>query len=344
MGDRGRGGVVSAFFERWTGLVLLEPALLLLTALVPVALWIAHRRGGPAISFAPLALFRDGHELPGTWRTRLLFLPRALAAVGVVLLVVALAQPASREQLPEESEGIDILLCLDTSSSMTANDMDRRRTRLALARDAAVSFVQGRKHDRIGLLTFARYPDVRCPLTLDHEALEGILGDVTTVYEEGPEDATGIGTAVARAAQVLESSGAASKVVILLTDGDENVAQEGVAGEIAPIHAAQLCKRLGVKVYAIVAGTGRPELGGGWKPPDTRSVRALAERTGGTCQEASDADALDAVYARIDQLERTFFAEPRTVFRDRYLPFLVAGLTAILLGVLLAFTVLAVQP
>ena len=335
---------MSALFERWTGLVLLQPGLLLLALLVPGALWLAWRRGGPALPFAPLALFEGEPALPPSWRTRSVFVPRLLAALGALLLVVALARPASREQLPVEAEGIDILLCLDTSSSMTANDMDRRRTRLAIARDAAVGFVRGREHDRIGLLTFARYPDVRCPLTLDHTALEEILDDLTTVSGEGPEDATGIGTAVARAAQVLEGSGAASKVVILLTDGDENVAQAGAQGEIAPAHAAQLCERLGVRVYAIAAGTGRPDPSGAWKRPDTRAVRGIAQRTGGAFLEATDAGALDDVYARIDGLERTFFEEPDQIFRDRYLPIVLAALAALLLAALLAATVLEVQP
>lgn len=335
---------MSALLERWTGWVLLDPALLLLALLVPAALWLAWRRGGPALPFAPLSLFGGTHALPGSWRTRLLFLPRALAALGLVLLVFALARPAAREQLAEQAEGIDILLCLDTSSSMTANDMERDRTRLGLARDAAIRFVLGRKHDRIGLLTFARYPDVRCPLTLDHGALERILADVNTVSGEGPEDATGIGTAVARGAEVLQRSGAASKILVLLTDGDENVAQAGVQGEIAPAHAAQLCEQLGVKVYAIVAGTGRPAPGGAWRRPDTRAVRGIAERTGGAFLEATDRGTLESVYARIDALERTFFEEPRHVFRDRYLPVLVAALVLLLLGALLASTVLEVQP
>lgn len=337
---------MSALFERWTGLALLDPGLLLLALLVPVALWIAGRRGGPALSFAPLSLFGGSHALPGSWRTRLLFLPRALTALGLLLLVVAIARPAARERLPLEAEGIDILLCLDTSSSMTANDMDlaTRRTRLALARDAAVRFVRGREHDRIGLLTFARYPDVRCPLTLDHDALESILQDVRAVRGEGPEDATGIGTAVARAAQVLDGSSAASKVVVLLTDGDENVAQAGAEGEIAPAHAAQLCERLGVRVYAIVAGTGRPDPGGTWSKPDPQAVREIATRTGGAFLEAEDAGALDRVYGQIDALERTFFEEPRTVVRDRYLPFLAAALALVFLGALLAASVLEVQP
>ena len=161
---------------------------------------------------------------------------------------------------------------------------------------------------------------------------------------EGPEDATGIGTAVARAAQVLDGGGAASKVVVLLTDGDENVAQAGAQGEIAPLHAAQLCEQLGVRVYVIVAGTGRPEAGGAWRRPDTRAVGAIGDRTGGALFEATDAGALDAVYARIDALERTFFQEPRPVLSDRALPFLAAALALLLLGALLARTVLEVQP
>ena len=112
--------------------------------------------------------------------------------------------------------------------------------------------------DRIGLVCFARYPDLKCPLTLDHRALGEILDEVTTVESDGPEDATGIGTAVARAAQVLQRGIGESRVVILLTDGEENVATTRTPDEIAPLYAAQLCVELGVKVYAIAAGSGGP--------------------------------------------------------------------------------------
>lgn len=331
---------MSPIFERLTGLALLDPWLLLSALLVPLPFLIRRRGGAPAIRFAPGTLL----GLPGSWRVALVGLPRVLQVLGILCAVVALARPAERIRLPIPSEGIDILLCLDTSSSMTANDMDRRRTRLEVARDAAARFIRGRPHDRIGLISFARYPDVRCPLTLDHEALTKILSEVATVPGDGPEDATGIGTAVTRAAQVLEDSGARSRVVILLTDGEENVSLAGTPGEIPPVHAAQLCERLGVRVYAIVAGVGRQGPSGTFVKPDTRPVERLAKRTGGTFHEARDAGAVVTVYERIDELERTTVEEPRYVFEDRYLLFLLAALVLLVGGCLLASTLLEVLP
>jgi Ca-activated chloride channel family protein len=239
--------------------------------------------------------------------------------------------------LPLRAEGIDILLCLDTSSSMTANDMDRRRTRLDVAKAAAAEFVRGRPEDRIGLISFARYPDVRCPLTLDHEALAGILAGVTTVQGDGPEDATGIGAAVARAAQVLQGDRRRERIVILLTDGDENVAIEGAQGEIAPSHAAQLCSALGSRVYAVAVGAGGPRF-------DTAALRGMSQKTGGEFHEARDADAVAAVYRQIDALEKAGFEKPRYVIEDRFLPFLLAAIAALLLGRALETTVLGVFP
>jgi Ca-activated chloride channel family protein len=268
---------------------------------------------------------------------RLLPLPRILQLLALLLAVFALARPARREMLPLRTEGIDILLVLDTSSSMTANDMDRRRTRLDVAKAAAAEFVRGRPEDRIGLLSFARYPDVRCPLTLDHEALLGILAGVGTVPGDGPEDATGIGAAVGRAAQVLEGRARRERVVILLTDGDENVAIEGAKGEIAPSHAAQLCAALGARVYAVAVGAGGPRF-------DDTALRAMAQRTGGVFHEARDAGAVAAVYGQIDALEKGGLEKPRYVVEDRFLPFLAAAVLLFLLARLLDATVLGVFP
>ncbi|MHC5010819.1 MAG: vWA domain-containing protein [Planctomycetota bacterium] len=339
---------MNALFQRLTGLTLLDPGWLACAVLVPLALSWRRRRGGPAVAFAPALLFRRGEgrqdPLPRSWRNWCLPLPWTLQALGLLCVVVALARPAQRVRLPAEVEGIDILLCLDTSSSMTANDMDRRRTRLALAKEAADRFIRGRPDDRIGLIGFARFPDVRCPLTLDHDALIEILDDLGTVQGEGPEDATGIGTAVARAAQVLHAAGAESKVLILLTDGEENVAVQGTPGEIAPTHAAQLCEQLGVRVYAIVAGTGRPDPTGAWRKPDTRAVEQMANRTGGAFLEADDAAAMAAVYARIDEMERVPIAEPEHTYRDFFLSFLIAAFSLIVAGRLLASTLLQVLP
>lgn len=317
-------------------MILLDPWLLALALLVPAALW--RRRRAAAVPFAPGSLLAPAPpHLPKSWRVRLLPLPRALQVLALLLAVIALARPARREMLPLRTEGIDILLCLDTSSSMTANDMDRRRTRLEVAKAAAAEFVRGRPEDRIGLLSFARYPDVRCPLTLDHEALAGILASTTTVQSDGPEDATGIGTAVARAAQVLQGDQRRERVVILLTDGDENVATAGAKGEIAPSHAAQLCAALGARVYAVAVGALGPRF-------DTAALQRMSQKTGGEFHEARDASAVTAVYQQIDALEKTAFDKPRYVIEDRFLPFLIAAIAMLLFGRLLEATVLGVFP
>jgi Ca-activated chloride channel family protein len=320
---------------------LQHPWWLLLALLVPLALWLRRHRGAPAVLFAPGAFLE---RLAGSWRVRLLPLPWLLLAAGLSLAVVALARPVEHVPLPRETEGIDIMLCLDTSSSMTGTDMDPQRTRLDVAKDAAARFVAGRPDDRIGLVCFARFPDLRCPPTPDHDALRDFLSAVAPVAGDGLEDATGIGTAVARAAQVLRGSPARSKVVILLTDGEENVATADKPDEIAPVHAGQLCRELGVRVYAIAAGLGSRSPTGVWTEIDTTQVRRLAATAGGRFFEARDADAVAGVYAEIDELERVAFEEPRTIVEERFLPFLAAAVVLLLAGRLLQSSLLAVMP
>jgi Ca-activated chloride channel family protein len=333
---------MNARLEALTGLRLLDPALLLLALLVPLLLWLRRRRGAPAVRFAPGLLLDPG--LPRSLRQRVVWLPAAFQALALVLAVVALARPVRRDRLPIETEGIDILLCLDVSSSMAARDMDPERSRLDLARETAAQFVAARPDDRIGLIPFARYPDVLCPLTLDHAAVARLLAGLERVEPDGPEDATGIGTAVARAAQVLRGSRAKSKVVILLTDGEENVATAETPEEIGPLVAARLCEDAGVRVYTIAAGIGRRDPAGRLVPLDTAAVRRLATRTGGAFYEARDAGALAAVYAAIDRLEKVQLPEPRWRIEERFLPFLAAALALLAAGALLEGTVLRVLP
>ncbi|MBW2415608.1 MAG: VWA domain-containing protein [Deltaproteobacteria bacterium] len=322
-------------------MTLQNPWWLLLALFVPLALWLRWRRGGPTVLFAPGAFLA---RLPVGWRVRLLPLPWLLLVAGLLLTVVALARPVQDVPLPHETEGIDIMLCLDTSSSMTSSDMDPQRTRLDVARDAAARFVAGRPNDRIGLVCFARFPDLRCPPTPDHDALRNFLAAVAPVAGDGPEDATGIGTAVARAAQVLRSSPAKSRVVILLTDGEENIATAEKPEEIAPVHAGQLCRELGVKVYAIAAGLGSRNPSGDWVEIDTSQVRRLAATAGGRFFEARDAGAVAGVYAEIDELERVAFREPRTTVEEKFLPFLAAAVVLLLASRILQSTLLAVMP
>jgi Ca-activated chloride channel family protein len=314
--------------------LLLQPALLLLALALPLLL---RSRRAPALHVAGAGL---AHPLPSSWRVRLRALPRLLEVAGLLCGVVALARPVVRHPLPLAHRGIDILLCLDVSSSMAANDLDPNRSRLAVAREAALHFVAGRPDDRIGLIRFARFPDLVCPPTLDHAALRALLGEVEAVAADGPEDATGIGAAVARAAQVLRSSATSSKVVIVLTDGEENVFNAHAPDEIAPLHAAQLCAAVGARAYAIHAASGEP----GATTPGAASLQQMAERTGGAFFTARAATALAAVYARIDALERDELAEPRFRFEERFAPLVVAATLLFLGGRLAASTGLRVLP
>ncbi|MEE8107181.1 MAG: VWA domain-containing protein [Planctomycetota bacterium] len=325
-----------------SGLSLLEPVYLWLGVLVAAALLLRRRAGAASVSFAPGTFLEPA--LPRTWRVRLLPLPRWMQLAGILLIVLALARPAHHIARPQVRDGVDILLCLDTSSSMVANDMEAGQTRLDVAKAAAARFVKARPDDRIGLLSFARFADVRCPPTLDHDALDGFLAQTELVRSDGPEDATGIGIAVARAAQLLGTGAAKSKVIVLLTDGEENVADEQKPNEIAPLHSAQLAKKLGVRVYAVAAGRGRANADGEWQALDTSQVRDLAERTGGVFFEAQDADAMANVYAEIDRLERVEFAAVRLRIEDRFLPFLAAALALLIAGRLLQQSLFRVLP
>jgi Ca-activated chloride channel family protein len=311
-------------------LVLQEPRALLALLLLPAALALRARRP-PAVPFPTLRLLRGEDALPATARTQLAGLPTALALVAAASLAVAAARPGVRVASAAATEGIDVVLALDVSSSMTATDMEAGRTRLEVAKEAAARFVARRPHDRVGLVAFARWPDLRCPPTLDHDALLAILEGVRPVEGDGPEDATGIGAAVARGAQALAESPSPARVLVLLTDGGETVADEGGPDAIAPEHAAQLAERLRVRTYVVVAGTGRLRGAAAPLPPDVSRVARLAARTGGALLPAPDAAAMERVYATIDALETTTFEEPAEETAERALPFLaVAGALLVL--------------
>lgn len=314
----------------------LTPQAFWLVLLVPVALWLGQARGG-IVTFAPSASSSPWPDAPRTWRDRTAWMPAVVTGLGLCAVVTALARPAERHSLPVEPRGSDIVLCLDTSSSMAATDLDGERRRLDVARTAAARFVGARPDDRIGLVTFARYPDLRCPPTRDHRALLRALGEVELVAEESTEDLTGIGTALAEAAQAMETGGenAAGRVAILLTDGEETVAHAAAeAGgdaptEIGPRAAARVCDALGVRVHAIAIGA-RDRVTG--QQLDTQELADVADIAGGAFFAAADAQALGRIYARIDQLEANAPAAPEYELRDRFAPFLLLGLALLALG------------
>lgn len=310
---------------RWLGLdgfTLLDPWFLLMIPVALLACWWRARTPRAALPTASVALFAG---VTPTWRQRLVWVPAAVKVLAAACLAVALARPVEREVVPLREQGIDIVLVIDTSSSMNIPDMDAdgKVRRIDAARQRAAEFAAARRHDRVGMVAFARYAELRCPLTLDEDALGAFLRSVDTVQEGSELDGTAIGTALTKAVQVLQKSQSKSRVVVLLTDGENTV------HDIAPSDGARLAKDAGLRVHTIGLGNGTPTPFG-FQPLDFRELRAIAETTGGHFfQPKSDQD-LAAVYERIDAMEKVDLEDPRYRTVDRFEWPLAAGLLALL--------------
>ncbi len=275
-------------------------------------------------------------QLPRTLRTRLRVLPLILQATALSALAIAMARPVTRDVMPLREQGVDIMLVVDVSSSMRANDMNDAgsKTRVAAAKEKAREFAKDRTHDRVGLVTFARYPELRCPLTLDQGALSVFLDDVKAVLPMSEEDGTGIGIALSKATEMLEDSQAASRVVVLLSDGEETI------GTIMPNEAAKLAKDADVRVHAI--GIGKPRvietrLGTLEYPMDFSALENIAKTTGGRFFAAQDVNELEEVYAAIDEMEKVELEDPRYRTVDWFLYPLFAAACLLVLGMILEF-------
>jgi Ca-activated chloride channel family protein len=307
-----------------------------LALLLPLLALIAwhKRRPRPAVDGGSRLLLG---ELPRTLRARLSWLPGALLVVSAVLIVGALARPLKgREESRVYTEGIDIQLVVDTSSSMLEDGLERGVTNLDVVKEVVAEFVSGREDDRIGLISFASWPRTECPLTLDMDGLMRRIEAVECVRRNSEEDGTAIGVALGQAAAKLKDSDATSKVVVLLTDGEEN------QYTVDPMEAAALCKDLGVRVYTIGAGRRTVSIFGRQqeRPLDTQPLEAMAELTGGKFFRAEDAGSLAVVYDEIDQLERTRREDVRyTDYEDLYLWLLLPATALLALEVLLRRTV-----
>jgi Ca-activated chloride channel family protein len=283
--------------------------LLLLVPLVLFAWWLGRAGRPSAVAHSNTELVR---ELAKTRRTRwgrLLPLVRWLSAA---LFVLALARPNIEHRHAEvHSSGVDIMLAIDVSGSMQAQDMVRpggRSSRLDAAKEVVARFVGDRESDRIGLVAFAGQPYLVSPLTMDHDWLLQRLGalDASQVG-----DGTAIGSALASGVRRLDAQQAKSKILVLLTDGQNN------AGKIAPAAAAEAAKALGVKVYTIGIGSsgealvpitdehGQEQLVKAKVDVDEASMKRVAELTGGSFYRATDTQSLREVYAAIDRAEKT---------------------------------------
>jgi Ca-activated chloride channel family protein len=319
-----------AFADPW--FLLGVPLLLLLWA------WVLGRRKA-ALGVASSSLYAG---LPRTWRVRLLQLPVHLTGLALLCLSLAIARPQELARLPVTSEGVEILLVLDLSSSMSSKDMDAEgeQSRLDVAKEVALGFVEGRDSDRIGLVAFAYYPDLVCPATLDHEALERFLRPLEPKAQDSPENKTAIGAGLALAVKHLEESENPSRVVILLTDGVENLAY------VSSEEATKLAKDAGVRVYTIGAGGGvqGASLFDMMAKPDFSGLRKIASETGAEFFEAANQEALSEVFERIDELETVEQEDPLYRADERFLPFLLAGAGLLFLALLLRGTILVATP
>jgi Ca-activated chloride channel family protein len=283
-----------------------DPMVLLLLVLVPVVAWAQVRRSrrGASIQYSAVDVVRAAG---GTWARWTRHTPVGLRALALAALIVALARPQTGITTENVlTEGIDIVLVLDVSSSMLAEDLEPNR--LEAAKAVAVNFVAGRRNDRLALVAFAGQAFTQAPLTFDYGVVRSLIGEL----EIGMiEDGTAVGMGLATAVKRLQASDAASKVVILLTDGRSN------RGEIGPVTAAQMAQALDVRVYTIGAGSQgtarvpvQSPLGGTRYATmevdiDEPTLREVAEVTGGRYFRATDNESLESIYAEIDELERT---------------------------------------
>ncbi len=335
---------------------LRDPLFLLFGALAPVVYVLASRL--PAtVTYSSLALV---DRAPRSLRNRLAPLPAALLGLATALLAVALAGPRTGDATSvSRREGIAIAMIVDRSGSMQARDFvedDLSVSRLDAVKRVFRTFVlggssaAGRPDDLIGLVAFARYADGLCPLTLDHRNLVAIL-DQVEIATERSEDGTAVGEGLALGVERLRRSPARSKVAILLTDGVNN------SGDVTPLQAAELAVQHGIRVYTIGAGPtgyapvparlpdGRTVLQRAFVEIDEKTLREIAERTGGRYFHAGDAEALASVIAEIDRLERTEITEVRYLeYEYHFAGFVGAGLAAIALAMLLSGTFLRRLP
>jgi Ca-activated chloride channel family protein len=254
----------------------------------------------PSHRFQPLTGHPGGTRMPMSWRTAWVSVRPWVQITVLTLLVITMARPVGGKiPIRSQQDAIDIVLVMDVSSSMRDKDKSTNTTRIEAARRFATQFTDGRDGDRLALVTFARFSRVMAPLTFDREAIKRFIRRMQTVrfsVEDGTAIGIGLGTGVRR----LRESEAKSKVIILLTDGRNNI------GAVTPEESAELAAKEGVRVYTILAWGDpamRPSPAGG--EASSSELERIAVTTGGRFFRVSNAEALTRVGKEIDALERT---------------------------------------
>ena len=319
---------------------------LLLLLLIPYILWyfLYRRHSEPTILMSDTFAYQYA---PKSWRIRIINLPMVLRCITYALVVIILARPQTHNAWDKRSvEGIDIMLAMDVSTSMLAEDL--RPNRIEAAKSVAAEFIAGRPNDNIGLTIFAGEAFTQCPMTTDHASLLSLLQNVRTdIAASGLiQDGTAVGMGLANAVSRLKNSKAKSKVVILLTDGSNNM------GDLSPMTAAQIAKSMGIRVYTIGVGTNKvapypmPVAGGVQyvNMPveiDTNTLREIAATTDGNFYRATNNAELKKIYKDIDKLEKTRMNVTKFSKKyEAYEPFVLAAIICLLLEIVLRTTVL----
>lgn len=308
--------------------------LLLLIPVIGYQIWKFYHKKNPSLLFSDTSKLA---ELEGNWRSYGIWVAPILQILAFTLIVIALARPQYKNTTVERNaEGIDIVFTLDISTSMKAEDL--KPNRLEAAKTVAEDFINKRISDRIGLVLFARKSFTMVPPTLDYDMLKQLLADV----EMGVvEDGTAIGMGIATAVNRLKESNAESKVIILLTDGQNN------AGEIDPVTAADLAVSYDIKIYTIGAGTRGtapypvrdPIFGDRYQNVevniDEEMLTQIANMTDGSYFRATDTEKLEEIYTEIDELEKTEIEEViYTDIQDLYPRFVLPGILLLILSLI----------
>ena len=319
--------------------------LFLLLLIIPYLIWYVmyRKKSEPTLRMSDTFAF---NYAPKSWRVRLMPLQLLLRIVTFTLIVIVMARPQTSNSWKNKSvEGIDIMLAIDVSTSMLAEDL--KPNRIEAAKAVASEFIIGRPNDNIGLSIFAGEAFTQCPMTTDHASLLNLLQNVRTgIAARGLiSDGTAIGMGLANAVTRLKGSKAKSKVVILLTDGSNNM------GDISPMTAAEIAQSLGIRVYTIGVGTNKvapypmPVAGGVQyvNMPveiDTKMLADIAAATEGDFYRATNTAELKNIYKEIDRLEKSKLNVKKFSKRyEAYQPFALAAAISLLLEILLRITV-----
>ena len=323
--------------------------LFLLLLIIPYLIWylMYRKKSEPTMRMSDTRAYRYA---PRSWRVTLMPVQLLLRLAVFTLLVLVLARPQTQNSWKNETmEGIDIMLAMDVSTSMLAEDL--KPNRIEAAKQVAADFIIGRPNDNIGLTIFAGEAFTQCPMTTDHASLLNLLHNIRTdIAQRLIEDGTAIGMGLANAVSRLKDSKAKSKVVILLTDGSNN------RGDLSPMTAAEIAKSFGIRVYTIGVGTNKvapypmPVAGGIQyvNMPveiDTKMLSDIAAATDGDFYRATNNKELQQIYKEIDKLEKSKLNVKKYSKRyEAYQPYAIAAIILLLLEILLRITVFRKLP